>query len=97
MQKRCANIELLRIVSMLLIIMGHFVGQNDVMKRLNGTPLCAAVLSGSASRIAVNVFLVIGVWFMLDKEFSAKRILVLYGEVWFYGIALTAIVILGGG
>lgn len=94
---REANIELLRIVSMILVIAGHFVGQNDVIEILDGFPLFIALLFGSAPRIAVNVFLIIGIWFMLDKQFSARKILSLYGEVWFYGITLTVIVILLGG
>lgn len=95
--KRDANIELLRIVSMILIIAGHLVEQNNVIEKINGISLFTALLLGSAYRIAVNIFLLIGVWFMVNKEFSARRIIVLYGEVWFYGIFLTGIVIFGGG
>lgn len=93
---REANIELLRIISMILIIAGHLVAQNDVIKISSGFSLFVALICGSAPRIAVNIFLIIGVWFMLDRKFSADRVLVLYGETWFYGMVLTVIVILGG-
>lgn len=82
--KRDANIELLRIVSMILIIAGHLVEQNNVIEKINGISLFTALLLGSAYRIAVNIFLLIGVWFMVNKEFSARRITFPHGFMAFH-------------
>ena len=43
-KKRDANIELLRIVSMILIVAGHFVGQNNVIEILDGNSLFVSLL-----------------------------------------------------
>ena len=33
---------------------------------------------------------------MVDREFCARRILVLYGEVWFYGAVLSFLMVFKG-
>lgn len=77
--KRSSNFELLRIVLMLVIVLNHVAAQafdRDVILLQNNVFLCVV---GYGSRIAVNLFLMTGVWFMLDSEFQGKRVLKLYG------------------
>lgn len=94
---RESNWELLRIIAMLLIVAGHFFEQSGYTNGAVGTDLWLANIMGSGSRIAVNLFLILGVWFMVDAKFRAKRILKFYGQVWGYTFALTVIVFLLGG
>ena len=92
---RKSNFELLRIFGMLAIIMGHMAGQG-----LNGSFLGWQELPGlflsSASRFAVSLFLMTGLWFMVDAEFSPKRVLKLYSALWFWSVVLTYFLVIIG-
>lgn len=86
---RNSNIELLRIVAMFFIVSGHFIGQSgDVIYSLSINDFLLAFL-GSGARIAVNIFLIIGVWYMVDSKFSAERILKMYLQVLIYSVPIT--------
>lgn len=86
---RKSNIELLRIGAMAAIVAGHFVSQSGIGAAVDGWNAVIAALAGSGCRIAVNVFLLVGVWFMVDAEFSWKRIWKLYGVMAFYSVTIT--------
>lgn len=93
-QKRNSNIETLRIIAMFFIVAGHFVGQSgSIQYNLTVNDYLVALLS-SGSRVAVNIFLLIGVWFMTDSLFKASRVLKLYGQVAVYSIPITLITLL---
>lgn len=74
---------------MLMIVAGHFIGQGGIAS-IHGDsiwlPLC-----GCGSRLAVNLFLVIGCWFMVDYRFRAERVVRLYLTVLFYAVPLTVL------
>lgn len=91
--ERQSNIELLRILAMLFIIAGHLAGQGWILWGVSEKPLLFVMLAGSGLRIAVNLFLMIGVWFMVDMDFSAARILKLYGITAFYSVFLTLLMV----
>ena len=88
---RNSNIELLRILSIFAIIAGHFVGQSGAFEY----SLCVndyfLVLLSNGSRIAVNVFLLIGVWYMVDAKFNAARILKMYGQLYLFTSIFTVV------
>ena len=86
---RNSNIELLRIIAMFFIVAGHFISQSGNIEYSFCVNDFILVFLGSASRIAVNVFLIIGVWFMVDSKFSADRILKLYIQVITYSLPIT--------
>lgn len=91
--ERQSNFELLRILAMLLIVAGHFYRQSEG-HHMNG---CLPILLfTSGSRVAVNLFLMIGVWFMVDKSFDARRIFKIWNTVWFWSVVLTCAVIIAG-
>lgn len=90
---RQSNFELLRIISMLLIISGHFYGQSQGYHKAGNFPV---LLFSSGARVAVNLFLMIGVWFMVDKKFKAERIFKIWNTVWFWSVILTSLVIIEG-
>lgn len=92
--ERNSNIELLRIFSMFAIICGHFVGQSGDITFNNSVNDFLLIFISSGSRIAVNVFLLVGVWFMVDTKFSSKRILKLYLQVFFYTSIITIIMLI---
>ena len=56
----------------------------------------AALFLCSGARISVSLFLMIGLWFMVDSEFAPKRVLKLYGSLWFWAVLLTCILVVIG-
>lgn len=94
---RNSNIELLRILAMCMIVCGHFIGQSGLHITGETPNAFVLLLMGSGARIATNVFLLVGVWFMLEAKFSAERILKMYGQVIFYCWPLTLISVIFWG
>lgn len=87
---RQSNFELLRILAMLAIVAGHFVSQSAVGHASGASGTVAMILS-SGPRIAVNIFLLVGCWFLVDAKFKSDRLLKLYLELALYTIPLTAV------
>lgn len=88
---RNSNIELLRILSMFAIIAGHFVAQSGEIEYTLCVNDFLLTLLSSGARIAVNVFLLIGAWYMVDAKFNAARILKMYGQLYLYTSIFTVI------
>lgn len=86
--RRESNLELLRIISMLLIVCGHLIAQG-VSPELNGDLPISVQIMSKGSRIAVSIFLLIGTWFMVDSKFCARRVLLLYCQLAFWILLLT--------
>ena len=86
---RASGIELCRILAMLMIVAGHFIGQSGLGTRHSDSMWL--MFFGSGARWAVNLFLVVGCWFMLDSKFKAERVARLYLTVLFYTVPLTVL------
>ena len=97
-KKRSSNFELLRIVSMLFIIAGHFVGQSGMSQCYNGLSFSTftVLFFESGARAGTLLFLFLGCWFMVDSSFRASKIIKLYSQLWFYAVIITLILILAG-
>ena len=93
--QRKSNLELLRVFAMLAIVCGHLLSQTELLN-VTGTNYMLASLLGSGVRIGVNVFLILGVWFMVDAKFKAERIVRLYLAVLFYSVPITLCMIVMG-
>lgn len=86
-EKRRSGLELLRIIAMFLIVFGHFYGQSDVMRFIDphsATAVIVAIL-GNASRVSVNLFLIVAVWFMVGRDFKAERLIKTWVTVFLWG------------
>lgn len=92
-KSRESNFELLRIIAMFLIIMGHMSGQAFDLSNMSMKNSIISIAFGSGSRIAVNLFLMIGIWYMVELDFSGKRFWKLYGSLWFYSVTITFVMI----
>lgn len=93
---RKSNIELLRIFAMLAIIAGHMAHQTEILMGTTGERLLFSYIVGSGHRIGVNLFLMIGTWFLVDSSFKAERIMKLYGQMAFYTIGISITILLLG-
>lgn len=96
---RSTNLEILRIVSMILILLHHFYDNNIILDYQNITihQLIVQILS-IGGKIGVNCFMLITGYFMIESKFKIKKLLQLMGQVWFYsviGLIAYAIIING--
>ena len=90
---RQSNFELLRVISVILILMSHcddFFGFGDVYGATLGVNKLINDWLHAGGQIGVGCFVLISGYFMVQQEFSLKRILKLAGGVWFYTICLWA-------
>ena len=91
---RNSGIEFLRIMAMLAIVAGHFAHQGGVMAVHGGSLLVH--LFGNGALLGVNLFLLVGCWFMVDARFRWERPLRLYATVVSYTVPLTVIALACG-
>ena len=90
--KRLANVELLRVVAMLMVVMLHYLGKGELLPiknlHMDLTGYVAWILE-SLSVVAVNVYVLISGYFLVESEFKPKKIVKLVFQVLFYTILIT--------
>lgn len=87
---RSSNIELCRMISMLLIIMHHCVyhgGGFDAMS----TNFVSACLIMPGGKLCFDTFITISMWFLVGKDFKTERFLKVWFETLFYSL-VTAVI-----
>ena len=94
MQTRASGIELCRVLAILMIVAGHFIGQSGLGSVHADSIWLRSCSSGS--RWSVNLFLIIACWFMVNSRFKAERIARLYLTVLLYAVPLTMLVLVLG-
>ncbi len=89
---RMANLELLRIVSMLLVVVLHFLGKGGWLMSLTDAamPRRGYLAWGveSLAIVAVNVYMLLSGYFLVESSFHIKRLLQLFLQVLFYSVAI---------
>lgn len=93
---RASNLELLRILCMLLIIGDHLTGQGGIADYSTYGSSFAFCLIGCGSRIACSIFVLIGSWFLCEQPFQTRRPLSLWLSLWLYTVPVTLLCALGG-
>lgn len=92
--KRLANIELLRIIAMLMVVMLHYLGKGELLPtislHMDVTGYVAWILE-SLSIVAVNVYVLISGYFLAESEFKPGKIVKLILQVLFYTILITVL------
>lgn len=97
--KRLANIELLRIIAMCMVIMLHYLGKGDLLPEmslsmsLNG--YIAWILEAFSS-VAVNVYVLISGYFLVESKFRFGKIINLVLQVLFYTILIAVLACASG-
>lgn len=95
--KRNSNLELLRIIAILAIIAYHFEVQ--CIRKIIPTDTiqyCFAMFLGSFGRTGVNIFVLIGAWFLIDLPFRSMRVVRLYLATILYTVPITLIILFLG-
>ena len=95
-KERQANLELLRILCMLLIIGDHLTGQSGIADYTTLPSSFAFCLIGCGSRIACSVFVLIGGWFLCEQPYKTRRPLSLWLSLWLYTVPVTLLCKLAG-
>lgn len=89
---RMANMELLRCVSMMLVVVLHFLGKGGGLIALTegNMPASGYLAWGleSLAIVAVNVYMLISGYFLVESSFKVSRLLQLLLQIWFYSIGI---------
>lgn len=93
---RESNFELLRIIAMILIVLHHFYYNNIIIDYVHITrnEMISQIIS-AGGKIGVNLFVLISGYFLINSKFNIKKLIKLFGETWFYSVAIALIAILG--
>jgi len=87
---RMANLELLRCIAMMLVIVLHFLGKGGLLADLTGEKLgtagTVAWLLESFAIVAVNVYMLISGYFLCTSSFKLSRLLQLLLQILFYSV-----------
>ena len=84
---RDSGYELIRIVAMLLIVMGHARTHGDWIS-VSSFAKCVADLFAFGGGLGVNLFALLSGWFLASGSFSAKRVFRVVLQVAFYSILI---------
>lgn len=98
-QNRQANIELLRIVAMVMIVVLHYLGKGGALieptQGLTATGYVAWLVEAFCL-VAVNVYVLISGYFGMNQSFSLVRVLRVWRPVLFYSISIGIVCLLLG-
>lgn len=97
--KRQLNYELLRIIAMLMVITLHYLSHTKMLLVPDGEgggKQKLGMLLESFCIVAVNVYVLISGYFLVEAGFKVKRVLILIGQVLFYAI-LIPLIMMGTG
>lgn len=97
--KRQVNYELLRIIAMFMVVTLHYLNHAGVLPEagggMNGKNI-AGMLIESFCIVAVNVYVLISGYFLVEAGFKVKRIAVLLCQILFYAL-LIPLIMMGTG
>lgn len=97
---RESNLELFRIITMLLIIAHHFVVNSDVAQVIRDNPQEVAsrflLVFGAWGKTGINCFVLITGYFMCKSSISLQKFLKLVTQILFYNLVIFGIFIFAG-
>lgn len=100
MKERSSNLEILRIVAMLIIIAHHYVVNSGIVQLYDYSNITANMIFlqffGFGGKMAINIFVLISSYFMCQYKLTWKKVLKLYLEVKFYAIVIYIIFVITG-
>ena len=98
-KKRMVNIEVLRLLAMMMVVSLHYLAKGELLEKLTG-PLSAkghlAWILESFSIAAVDVYVLISGYFLVETGFRCRRVISLVLQVMFYTCLLPVVLIATG-
>ncbi|CVI72152.1 Acyltransferase family protein [Clostridiales bacterium CHKCI001] len=89
--RRKSNLELLRIVSMVLIVAHHYsIHGGFILPEMNFNKALIQVLS-LGGKLGVDCFVLITGYFMIESKFRLEKAVKLWAQIWFYSILFMTI------
>lgn len=89
---KMANIELLRCIAMMMVVVLHYLGKSsllaDLTKENMGSVGVAAWVLESFCIVAVNLYMLISGYFLCESSFKLSRLLKLLLQVFTYSVAI---------
>lgn len=82
--KRNYSIDLLRIISMIMIVVLHMNSHGGVLQNSTGYQSYIVQIVEAFCLVSVNVFVLISGYFLVDQNFRLSRLIFLLFEVFFY-------------
>lgn len=87
---RMANLELLRCIAMMMVVVLHYLGKGGMLSELTGGAVSkaekAAWLLESFCIVAVNVYMLISGYFLCTSSFRVSRLIQLWLQIWAYSV-----------
>lgn len=95
---RLANIELLRIISMLMILTLHYLGQGNVLENIHfgSVNYFIAWALETLCLVSVNCYVLISGYFLVKSQFKLKKLALLWFQILFYSIVIYFILVIIG-
>ena len=86
-----ANLEVLRCVAMMMVVVLHYLGKGGLLPDLTA-PLSVqdmvAWLLEAFCIVAVNVYMMISGYFLCESSFKLSRLLTLWLQLWLYSVGI---------
>ena len=96
-KQRKSNIELLRIFAMVLIILHHYALHGGLISNGLGVNLYIGTICLIGGKLAVNLFVLISGYFLIESEFKFKKVLKLIVQVYCYSVAFFIVYVIFKG
>ncbi len=96
MKKRMVNMELLRILAMLMVVLLHYLSKGGLLTSLTGEFTAGAYVAWlleAFAIVAVNVYMLISGYFLVESGFKPGRLAELVCQVLFYSLLVPPVLI----
>jgi len=96
---RQSNMELLRIVAMLMIITLHYLDKGDALPKFEEMSTVNHYITWIVEAfcyVSVNIYVLISGYFLSCSRFTVKKLLLLWGQIVFYSWVIGGIFLLTG-
>ena len=91
-----SNFELMRIISMLMIIFWHILYHADVIDNANDSLSVILIFIQSFIYIHVNIFVLIAGYFLCESKFKMSKLIQLNNLTWFYRVLIPVVLAIFG-
>lgn len=96
---RQSNMELLRVVAMMMIITLHYLDKGDVLPgfaEMNTVNHYLAWIMEAFCYVSVNLYVLISGYFLVTSRFTFKKLVILWAQILFYSWIIGGIFLLTG-
>lgn len=97
---RMANLELLRCIAMMMVVVLHYLGKGNLLgdlsvKTMTATGILAWVLEMFCI-VAVNVYMLLSGYFLCTSTWKLSRLIKLWLQVWTYSVVIGLLAVVMG-